>query len=490
MAVQLLAIVGGLLVLNGFAQSAMSLFPPLSVAWIKKAHKMMPNVNPQVGELVEMRFRELITESEYLTKCNEFGFDNSTAEKVFAASSQLLTIYDYITLWRRELLSETELDKKLRENRLTDFEIAKAKDVTLFFPSPMDLVRFAVREVYTPSIVSKFGMMQDLPPKFISESSKAGLTQDQAQNFWAAHWELPSPRQGFQMLHRRIIDNDTLKLLLKALDVMPFWRDALIKLSYNPLTRVDVRRMFRLGVLTEAEVTDAYLDGGYSPENANRMTAFTVAYEADELTGITRAGVISAFKKGLITLEQLQSYLKEFGYSEEVVSFWLSMATYDQEIDSIDLVVDELKAQYRSGMLTIDNVRNQLVGFDLPAVYISKVVGNLKLQESEKIKLPNKGDLEGWIKLQVIDELEYFERMTAIGYSQENITMYLTQMALEQDVSKPKYLPLKTYSRWFKKGIINATGFQQILYNQGFKADHINKLISELQTEKLAKVEG
>lgn len=485
MAIPILAVVGSLLVVNGFLQSTMSIFPPLLIAWQKKAHKTMPNVNPQVAELVEMRHREIIDENDYFTRCSEFGYDQAIAEKLFIASTNLLTIYDYITLWRREKLSEADLNVKLKETRLSPDEIQNAKDVTLFFPTPGDLVRFAVREVYTPAIIAKFGMLQDLPEKFITESKKSGLTKEHAKNFWAAHWELPSPRMGFEMLHRRIIDDETLKLLLKALDVMPFWRDSLVQLSYNPLTRVDVRRMYRLGVLDEAAVTESYLDLGYSPKNANRMTEFTIAYETDELTGVTRASVMSAFKKGLITDVQLKSYLTEFGYSADVVAFWLSMAVYDQEIAQVDLLVFELKAQYRSGMLTIDNVRDRLAGYDLPATYISKVVGDLRLQESEKVKLPNKGDLEAWIKMNVIDELEYYERMLTIGYSQENITLYLTEIALEIDVKKPKYLPLKTYQRWFTKGILDETGLSQILYNQGYKETHINTLIAELKSQPI-----
>jgi len=490
MAFPLIPVLGVLFVVNNLAQTAMSLFPPLSHAWMKRAHKMMPNVNPQVAELVEMRHRGLINDVEYLSRCKEFGFNSEVANNLFSVTAQLLTIFDYITLWRREKISSDELTNKLKMSRLTDTEIQNAKDVSLFFPTPGDLVRFAVREVYTPAIVQKFGMMTDLPPKFIMESAKAGLPQEQAENFWAAHWELPSPRMGFQMLHRRIINDDTLKMLLKALDVMPYWRDAMIKLSYNPLTRVDVRRMYNLGVLTEAEVTDSYLDVGYSPENAARMTQFTVAYYSDEMTGVTRASVMSAFKKGLINAEQLKSYLTDFGYSENVVSFWLSMAAYDQESAKIDMLVNELKAQYKSGMSTIDQVRNQLVIYDLPAIYISKIVGDLILQESEKVKLPGKSDLESWIKLNVIDELGYFERMSMIGYSQTDITMYLTQMALELDIKKPKYLPIGTYSRWFIKGIINEIGLSQILYNQGYKESHVNTLIAELQSQKAAQLEG
>ena len=83
---------------------------------------------------------------------------------------------------------------------------------------------------------------------------KAGLPEEQARNYWAAHWELPSAQMGYAMFQRRIIDHETLVMLLKSLDIMPFWRDKLIEMSYNPLTRVDVRRMYGLGVLSEEEV--------------------------------------------------------------------------------------------------------------------------------------------------------------------------------------------------------------------------------------------
>ena len=83
---------------------------------------------------------------------------------------------------------------------------------------------------------------------------------------------LPSIGQGFEMLHRRVIEDADLDLLLRALDVMPFWREKLKDISYNPLTRVDVRRMHRIGVLEEEGVFNAYLDVGYNEENAQLMT--------------------------------------------------------------------------------------------------------------------------------------------------------------------------------------------------------------------------
>jgi len=60
MAIPLLAIVGGVMVIQGMATSALHIFPPLWTAWQKKAFSMMPNVNPAIAELADMRWKGLI----------------------------------------------------------------------------------------------------------------------------------------------------------------------------------------------------------------------------------------------------------------------------------------------------------------------------------------------------------------------------------------------------------------------------------------------
>lgn len=483
MAIPLLAIIGGVMVVQGMATSALHIFPPLWTAWQKKAFSMMPNVNPQIAELADMRWKGLISEHVYFARCKEFGFDSEVAENLFISSQTLLTIHDYIALWRRGKIEENEVDTYLRKSHLSELEIELAKTVTLFFPAVPDLIRFAVREVYTPEVIEKFGAMEDLPSQYLTEAAKAGLTEEHARNFWAAHWELPSVRMGYEMLHRRIITDDQLKLLMRALDIMPFWRDPLVKLSYNPLTRVDVRRMFRLGVLDEDGVRNAYLDVGYSPENAELMLDFTIAYEADELTGVTRASVVSAFKKGIITVQQLQGYLEDFGYTDEVVSFWLSMAVYEKTMAETDLLVQELENRYLMGMLTIEQVQTELNKYDLPASYIAEIISSLKLKASKKVKLPTKADLEDWIDLQLINETEYHNRMSMLGYTQEDVEIYLSKIAHEKDTEKPKYLPVKTYQRWFISGIITEARFTEILRKMRFTAQDIANLVLETKQQ-------
>ncbi len=152
------------------------------------------------------------------------------------------------------------------------------KELAYQIPPVADIITMAVREAFTPDIAARFGQYQDLPSEFVEWVGKKGLSKEWAERYWAAHWSLPSPQQGFEMLHRGVIGEGEINMLMRALDIMPYWRDKLIQIAYRPLSRVDVRRMYALGVIDTSGIRKAYKDIGYNEYNADLMTKFTVAY--------------------------------------------------------------------------------------------------------------------------------------------------------------------------------------------------------------------
>ncbi|GAI76698.1 unnamed protein product, partial [marine sediment metagenome] len=108
------------------------------------------------------------------------------------------------------------------------------KTLAYQIPPVADIITMAVREAFTPAIAERFGQYQDFPPDFAKYAAMKGLDEDWAKRYWAAHWNLPSPQQGFQMLHRGVIDEGELDMLMRAQDIMPFWRDKLIQIAYRP----------------------------------------------------------------------------------------------------------------------------------------------------------------------------------------------------------------------------------------------------------------
>lgn len=105
-----------------------------------------------------------------------------------------------------------------------------------------------------------------------------------AMKHWEAHWNLPSWRMGRRLLWRtKYVTPEMWKQILRWNDYPPNLIDPMMRASYQALTITDTRRMHLAGVMGIPEVFIAYLDYGYRPEDAARMTAFAVVNNTETL---------------------------------------------------------------------------------------------------------------------------------------------------------------------------------------------------------------
>ena len=477
MALGLLAGIGGAIAVQGLIQGLLYTYPPWISGRARQTYAGNPNVLPSIDSLVSMAYRDVIPEQEYTRRAKELGFSEGISREILKTSRRMLDGESYVRLWRRGHLDETSLDADLKAIHFTENEIAKIKQVTEYFPQPQDLVRFAVREVYDDQIRSKFGMDQDISGKFLAEAAKAGLQPEQAQNYWAAHWDLPSVQQVFEMYHRDVIEKPEMDMALKALDIMPFWRDALTKIAYRPLTRVDIRRMHNLGILSPEEVAERYRHIGFSPEDAEIMKDFTLRYNSDDTTGITRGSIIKAFKDGLLSQADLRDMLVKLGYAEDVINFWITIAAFEKAQEDIDDNKARLFEQYRVGAITESQLRTGLGYHGVPATYVDTQLGKAKIEAAKKTKMPTRTDLTDWLVKGIIDEPEFHRRMKEIGYQQADVIRYLTELALEIEDVDFRKLGIATYTKWLKAGIIQPDIFREISYEMGYSPEDTNVMI-------------
>ena len=278
-------------------------------------------------------------------------------------------------------------------------------------------------------------MDDDFPPEFLVNAAKAGLPEQTAKDYWAAHWDLPSTLQGNRMLHRGIIEESEHDLLLKSLDIMPFWRTKLKDLSYNVLTRVDVRRMYGLDVLDAEAVNKAYRDIGYNEANAKAMTEFTIKFQNDENKGITRSSVVSAYKKGAISEDDMVKYLKALRFSDGVVSFWTNFAVHEKISKEMDAIVDTEMQLYIEGINTLEQFQNTMAGWNMPQDYMTDLLKQASLKRRKKGKMPSKEDLGKWLSADTIDESAYRNFMLNIGYQNNHIDLYIDNLVGEPEIT-------------------------------------------------------
>lgn len=330
-----------------------------------------------IDNYVRAYFQRLISEKELTTKLNKYGLTDADQNLYIISNAPRLDFTSLQNLFLRGEITENQLNKELELKGFNDADIKRIKSLYKFLPQPQDLITMAVREVFSPETAKEFGQYEDFPEKFAEYAEKIGISKEWAERYWAAHWQLPSPQMGFEMFQRRIINKNTLVTLLKALDIMPYWREKLIQLNYNPLTRVDVRRMYGEGILTKKQVYEAYLDVGYSPENAELMRDFTVKYESDDIDikaaqirSMTKTTISNAYRKGVINRPAAKKALIDVGYSANDAEFVIDLVDMQITIDNkpdnnqdfVKRTVSLVKSGYGRALMPYNEAFNMLVG--------------------------------------------------------------------------------------------------------------------------------
>ena len=301
-------------------------------------------------------------------------------------------------------------------------------------PPVNDLITMAVREAFTPSIASRFGQYEGLPTEFVEFAAQKGLTKEWSERYWAAHWTLPSVGQGFDMLHRGIIDKNDLNLLMRALDIMPFWRDRLMQLSYKPLTRVDVRRMHLLGTLDKAGVTKAYRDVGYDDKNAALMTDFTVKYNQRSLAGFTPRDAMSAYINGFIDASKASSILRDIGVKSEEIGNMMKLSTYKRDWKYTTERTQAIGNLYKKGKY--DKARAQS---ELSQLGLSSAIVTTQLQqwepssEAEREATFTNAQTLKLFTMGLINEARARQELNLLGFNAERINLLILSVTSEKE---------------------------------------------------------
>ncbi|GAG76734.1 unnamed protein product, partial [marine sediment metagenome] len=119
-----------------------------------------------------------------------------------------------------------------------------------------------------------------------------------------------------------------------------------------------------------------------------------------------------------------------------------------------------------------------------PSSYIDSVIHEAITIKADRVKVPSIQDLGGWLKSGFIDEKYYVEKMRLIGYQDADIQIYLSVISEGMETTKRKFLPLKTYQRWWTEKIISTEKLEEILVQMGLTSEDIEKIIGELESKR------
>jgi hypothetical protein len=302
--------------------------------------------------------------------------------------NQLFSILpaDTLSLIKLRFREEIDEDYYFGEMAKQGFGTRQANDfltAALFFPSPQDLVNWQAKEVFEEGAVIKYGLDAEFDAIDLTSFGKAGVSIEQAKNFWRAHWEHPPFGQVIQMMHRDILvavtdreniapgspewvalREDAKQELFewyKLVEIPQHWRDKLTKLSDTLITRVDLRRMYDMRVIDDARLLRGNLDLGLTLEDAEALTLWTKVDNAF-------SDLVSRFSNGWVSRDEVLAELVATGMPE------------DRAIELMETRIDNLAKPRRIATerdLTkseiIKGVKREIIGPDTAVILLQEM---------------------------------------------------------------------------------------------------------------------
>jgi hypothetical protein len=301
-------------------------------------------------------------------------------------AKSLPTPEQIITAFRRGTLSRAEAQQLFVRLGFEPWAFNLILKASEFFPSPSDLVSWMAREAFEEDKAAKYGLDDEFQNVNLSLFEAAGVSPEIARYYWRVHWEHPSLTQIATMLWRDVLDEPNARDAyepgsaswaasrerseqqvwewFKLVEIPPFWRERLIRSLYVPLTRVDVRRAWELGVVDDADVLRAYLDQGYRIDDAQKLLLFTKVER-------TLPWLKDAYSKGWISSDDVRKELQNLGLSpektEQVFQRIVKLpAAADRIKKERDLTKSEIIRGVKKGILTNEQAVGLLMemGYD------------------------------------------------------------------------------------------------------------------------------
>jgi hypothetical protein len=380
---------------------------------------------PGPGEVIQAAFIAPEKTGEVRNAMRRSGLSDADIDLLFISAYRLYDPQTIRDAYFRGTLTEDEMFMRMRELGFTDTRIKEIVSTWELIPGVQDILMMYAKEAFEPDIIEKTGLDQEFPEEGVQWGQKQGLSREWMMKYWYAHWDYPSLQEGFDMRRRGLIDDGELDMLHRIVETPKFWRDKLQGISFNPYTRVDIRRMHQMGVLTDDELVENYRWAGYDQAHAEKLAQFTIKYNGSDRKDLVVSQLLKGYTDKILSREDAKALVMQTGYSDDETEFLLALQDYIDEKSVQDDILAAIKGYYTNNLIERKDAEDRLNKLNLPATKIQSLLERWEISRIKDQKIPSKTDLDKFFRNKIIDEDKYRYEMTKLGYGWVYTDWYL-----------------------------------------------------------------
>ena len=367
------------------------------------------------------------------------------------------------------------LDAIRKVQGCNDEDAEKILNSTQYIAPPSDLLRFVVKDVFDDDQIQKLGLdaEYDTVAKAIPWASALGIPKetkikyngqeislDMLRAYWISHWQLMSPTQGYNALHRlrpnrlfrynekipglKPFEFSELNALLKSNDYVPEQRKWLAASSYNLLGRIDLRRVFESGDINAEELNERYQDAGYAKVDADLLTRYSVneKEKKKELEDEKRAKKVFSKKVAEVYLAYEIGAIGKDAALTSLLILKVDETEAIANLDAIDLRINRKRVQQYIkmvkdemflGLYTGQEAYEQLTFGGVEGYRASQYVIQWQRALSRPRRVASVNTVMAWVKDGLMNFADASSRLEKLGFSNADTLLYLQSAKMDID---------------------------------------------------------
>lgn len=207
------------------------------------------------------------------------------------------------------------------------------------------------------------------------------------------------------------------------------WRDGdieqWIRLAFRTLSASDVWQAWHEGKRDPDWVVERMRALGYDPADIPLMMQLNPAPPEHEIKDLSASTARASYREGLISAEQLRTYLTELDYSTAEINLIIGLEDLKREDQVKRLTVSQIKEAWTSNVLSDAEARHWLETAGFAGEQITLLMQTWAAEVQPTFRKVNSGTVIGAYVEHIYNRLQAYEKLLTIGFREEDATLEL-----------------------------------------------------------------
>lgn len=387
--------------------------PQLGAIWMRP---VLQNYNTQnltmtlsPADASDAVVRGILNYEGGLEYANQSGIGPEVFEVLVGLTGEPPGPMDMLSLWRRGLMTEDELDQSILFSRLKDQYVPFVKELAHSYMSPVDVVNLLIKDLVDHDTAqTMFGV--------------AGGIEDQFDLLYQSYGNSIGPASAMNMWNHGLIDETQVDTVLARSRINPMFYDIAKLQRHKFLQAFQISAVAKTGLVDPQTLITWMVQDGYSAEQAD---AYVGALESPttKAKSETEAMIVAQYHDGLLDTPTAMTLLTEIGYTAEVAG--LILGVEDQKVvhEQRNNAIAAVKAGYEAGHITKATALSDLSTLGVPLTARNQWVSDWDVAASAKVKVFTAAEVGRFAKEGLLTRDEAIQRWRSMGYSSVDATL-------------------------------------------------------------------